>query len=318
MALKVSSTPPEVNINMPNILKIEKLLSDSAYSELIEFSANFNTRLCVERKLRMPFLDPQTGVAQKHSNLYMKRTQRMPGLREGQIYSYPQIRWRNKSNSLKLSSRPFFRFRVNDNCSTNTLASTINHTSISQINSNSNATNNGSSSAASTSNGILDAEASDFQTLIDQESNSLGGADTDSKDSQEVPKDWYYDDMDGNDAVSEEQADSDFDYNINGYKRKKKGPTRKTSRKPKDSNLGGGDDSNSTNSRKRSNGGRSTGTNSRSRKKGTRSTKSSNSSTKDNSREPTFFDIEPPSFDKVQDDLKLSENSTDSFAYRKY
>jgi zinc finger protein ubi-d4 len=316
MALKVSSPPPEVNINMPNIMKIEKLLSDSAYSELIEFSANFNTRLCVERKLRMPFLDPQTGVAQKHSNLYMKRTQRMPGLREGQIYSYPAVRWRNKTNSHKLSNRPFFRFRVNDTCST-AMATALSHT-ISQINSSSSATNNGSSSAASTSNGVDGGEASDFQTLIDQESNSMtGGADTDSKDSQEVPKDWYYDDMDVNDAVSEEQADSDFDYNINGYKRKKRGPVRKASRKAKESFE---ESSSSTNTRKRSGGGRSAGAGSRSRnKKGTRSTtKSSTSTGAKDKREPSFFDIEPPSFDKVQDDLKLSDHSADSFAYRKY
>lgn len=97
------------------------MLNDSSYRELIEFSATFNTRLCVERKLRMPFLDPQTGVAQRHSSLFMKKSQRIPGLRDGQIYSYPSTRWRkakrqylNNSNSYPFNYRPFGRFRENE------------------------------------------------------------------------------------------------------------------------------------------------------------------------------------------------------------
>lgn len=122
MALKVSTAPSEMNINISkNIENIEKLLHDSTYTELIEFSSTFNTRLRVERKLRLPFLDPQTGVAQKHSNLFMKKTQRLPGLRDGQIYTYPQLRWRkakrqylNNPNSYPWNYRPFGRFRDND------------------------------------------------------------------------------------------------------------------------------------------------------------------------------------------------------------
>lgn len=120
MAL-VNSSPVELNINLPNLAKIEKLLNDSSYSELIEFSSNFNTRLCVERRLRLPFLDPQTGVAQKHSNLFMKKSQRIPGLRDGQIYSYPSARWRKakrqyltNANAYPFNYRPFGRFRENE------------------------------------------------------------------------------------------------------------------------------------------------------------------------------------------------------------
>lgn len=114
MALKV-----DLSLNLVNLAKIEKMLNDSTYSELIEFSANFNTRLAIERRLRMPFLDPQTGIAQKHSNLFMKKSQRIPGLREGQIYTYPAARWRttrkrqylSNSNSYPFNYRPFGRFR---------------------------------------------------------------------------------------------------------------------------------------------------------------------------------------------------------------
>lgn len=120
--MKVNSTALDgININVPNLAKIEKMFNDSSYSELIEFSSNFNTRLCVERKLRMPFLDPQTGVAQNHSNLFMKKSQRIPGLRDGQIYTYPSNRWRKakrqyltNANSYPFNYRPFGRFRENE------------------------------------------------------------------------------------------------------------------------------------------------------------------------------------------------------------
>lgn len=313
--MKISPTPPEISFNTKSI---EKLLNDSAYKELIQISANFNTRLRVERKLRFPFLDPQTGVAQRHSNLYMKKAQRLPGLREGQIYTYPSVRWRNKKNSfLKLSSRPFFRFRANDNCATATSSSSllnpVNHTATTTVTSN--------------SNGIAPADdnsqVTDFQAIIDAESNSLtGGADTDSN-SQEIPKEWsYYDDMDANDGVSEEQPDSDFDYNVNGYKRKKKGTVRKPSRKPKDSFGMFGSESTekaSTSRGKRSaGGGGSSRSNNRSSKKGTSSSSRSSKSKTEKTLKaspPSMYD-EPPSFDSVQGDLKL--DGSDSFAYRKY
>lgn len=310
--MKITPTSPEMNFNSKSI---EKLLNDSAYKELIQISANFNTRLRVERKLRFPFLDPQTGVAQRHSNLYMKKAQRIPGLREGQMYTYPSVRWRNKRNSfLKLSNRPFYRFRANDNCTTAISSSSssslnpINHTTTTAVTSN--------------SNGIPladdNSQVTDFQAIIDESNSNITG-DTDSN-SQEVPKEWYYDDMDANDGVSEEQPDSDFDYNINGYKRKKKCPVKKTSRKPKDSFGMFGSESTekpTTTRGKRSAGGSSNRSN-RSNKKGTstssRASKSKNEKIK--SSPPLIYD-EPPSFDSVQGDLKF-DGSSDSFAYRKY
>jgi zinc finger protein ubi-d4 len=322
MALKVSATPLEMNINCKSI---EKLLNDSAYRELIEISANFNTRLCVERKLRMPFHDPQTGVAQRSSNLYMKRTQRMPGFQDGQVYSYPSFRWRNKKNSHKLSNRPFFRFRVNDNPISSSSSSMLNP--ISHINPTATLT-----ATTNSSNGIVNddgqgSSTADFQAIIDAESNSLtGGADTDSKDSQEIPKDWYYDDMDANDGVSEEAPDSDFDYNINGYKRKKKAPVRKSSsRKPKESISSFGSESTPASSSSRSGGGgsKNRGGNSRSRSKNNKKGTTTNSRSKSNKNEksksstkPAVLDDEPPSFESVQD--KLNDGSSDSFAYRNF
>lgn len=81
---------------------------------------------------------------------------------------------------------------------------------------------------------------SDFNgsALLDQESSSLGAADTsDSKDSQtmkegDLPKEWFYDDMDINeiDALDEPKspADDEYDYDprYGNKKRKKRKPGR--------------------------------------------------------------------------------------------
>lgn len=299
MALKVSPSPADLNINLTNILKIENFINDQSYSELIEYSANFNAKLCIERRLRMPFLDPQTGVAQKHSNLYLKKSQRLPGLKEGQIYTYPSPRWKNaKKSPAKFSNRPFYRFRATDNCTT--MVATNHNLHL------------GAPSSIVPPIATTDGDVSDFQALIDAESNSLGAADTDSKDSQNLkdetmPKDWFYDDMDANDVGSEEQGDSDFDYNINGYKRKRRQvTTRKSSRKPKESE-----------SAKKSRSGSGGGSSSRSNS--SRSKKSSSRSSKPNKADGTSrINLEPPSFDSVQGDL-FNDGSGDKFgAYRSF
>lgn len=125
-------------------------LHDPSYKEIIENSSTFNSRLCAERRMRMPFIDTQTGklqiidfvnlatsntlvrrpalvlvtltllcmlmtkpravfgndlliklkvmhslfvgVAQSHCNLFMTKRQRMPGQKEGQVYTYPAQR----------------------------------------------------------------------------------------------------------------------------------------------------------------------------------------------------------------------------------
>lgn len=296
MALKLSPSPADLNIKMTNILKIENFINDQSYSELIEYSANFNSRLSIERRLRLPFIDPQTGVAQKHSNLYFKKSQRLPGLKEGQIYTYPSPRWRCKKNSMKYSNRPFYRFRATDNCTT--MVATTNHS-----------LHLPAPAAIVPLIASTEGDVSDFQALIDAESNSLGGADTDSKDSQNLkeetmPKDWFFDDMDANDMGSEEQGDSDFDYNINGYRRKKKPVApRKSSRKPKDSD---------TAKKSRSSSGTSSNSRNRNRKSASRSSKSTKADG------TSRIEIEPPSFDSVQGDL-FSEGSVDKFgAYRSF
>ena len=66
------------------------------YKEALENAASFNTRLMNERKMRLPFLDSHTGIAQNNSYLWMQKRHRGPGLEAGQIYTYPARRWRKK------------------------------------------------------------------------------------------------------------------------------------------------------------------------------------------------------------------------------
>lgn len=101
---------PEIEVvNINNFEKIQNFLNDSAYKEILENSENYNTRLCIERRLRMPFLDPQTGVAQTHCALFVKQKERMPGFREGQIYTYPSARWRKPKRQYLLNHHHSYR-----------------------------------------------------------------------------------------------------------------------------------------------------------------------------------------------------------------
>lgn len=166
-------------VNIPNLSKIEAFLNDTAYRELLENSETYNTRLCIERRLRMPFLDQQTGVAQTHCALFMKRRQRMPGLRHGQIYTYPSSKWRkSKRQYLLHHHRPFRMVREPDT-----------------------------------------------ESIPGLDRSSFGTGDSESKDSHPEPKEWFYnDDVDMHDVVDafEDRGDSDFDYDDNHYKKKRR------------------------------------------------------------------------------------------------
>lgn len=48
-------------------------INDLTYREAVENSVNYNTRLCIERRLRMPFLDTQTGIIYHNVLLYSNR-----------------------------------------------------------------------------------------------------------------------------------------------------------------------------------------------------------------------------------------------------
>uniref|UniRef100_A0A0A1XMY1 Zinc finger protein ubi-d4 A n=1 Tax=Zeugodacus cucurbitae TaxID=28588 RepID=A0A0A1XMY1_ZEUCU len=231
----------------PNLNKIENFFKDVSYRETIEFSANFNTRLCLERRLRLPFFDPQTRVAQSHSHLFMDKRHRMPGFRQGQIYTYPSTRWRKSrrqylNKMYRFPERPFQALRNKE------------HEAHSNIGT---ASPLVSSSIAST----LDSDLNG--TLLD-ESLSLGaaGGDTsDSKDSQQLvmqqqhtqqaikedmSKEWFYDDIEMNelDGIEEPKspADDEFDYDprYGSKKRRKRRPSKRASTAAGEGGTGAG------------------------------------------------------------------------------
>ncbi|CAH0547639.1 unnamed protein product [Brassicogethes aeneus] len=176
--------PPASTSNQTNLEKIESFINDSSYKEILENSVNYNTRLCIERRLRLPFIDTQTGVAQNHCALFMNRRQRIPGLLPGQIYTYPRQRWRKKRRQyLTMHSRGFHR-------ASDVLDGDIDMHSISQIE----------------NPALQDTDSKDSQLLKD-----------------DVAKEWFYDEQDmlEIDPYDEPDPDSDLDYEET-YKRSKR------------------------------------------------------------------------------------------------
>lgn len=176
------------NINPVNVEKIESFLNDSSYKEALESSASFNTRLSIERRMRLPFLDSQTGVAQNHSQLFMSKRQRMPGMVPGQIYSYPRPRWRKKRRQYLLNTRPFGRFEAMDDSDLH---------SISQME----------------NPGIMqDNDSKDSQMLKDEV----------------AAKEWYYDEAEllEMDPYDDQDQDSDLDYEESRKAKKRRGTGR--------------------------------------------------------------------------------------------
>ncbi|XP_063931225.1 zinc finger protein DPF3 isoform X2 [Zophobas morio] len=188
MAAVVSAPIPP--INQTNLEKVESFLNDPLYKESIESSLNYNTRLCIERRLRLPFIDTQTGVAQNHSALFMHKRQRIPGLVPGQIYAYPRQRWRKKRRQyLIMNSRAFAR------AADSMLDGEVDMHNISQIE----------------NPALQDTDSKDSQLLL----------------KDDVSKDWYYDDQDmlEMDTYDEPDPDSDLDYEETYSKRSKRKKT---------------------------------------------------------------------------------------------
>lgn len=175
-------------VNPAVLVKIESFFSDPAYREAIENSANYNTRLCIERRLRMPFLDSQTGVAQNHSNLFMSPRQRIPGLVEGQIYTYPSKRWRKKRRQYLMNFMQPRRKELDPEGDMHTISTVENPAACNED--------------SKDSVGLKD-EAAKFNVMQDA---------------------WYYDeiDMQEMEGFDDPDPDSDYDYEESYTKRKKK------------------------------------------------------------------------------------------------
>ena len=53
--------------------------SEQLYEEMIRNAASYNRKISYETKMRLPFLDSQTGVAQRHTDLFKSYMSRQPG-----------------------------------------------------------------------------------------------------------------------------------------------------------------------------------------------------------------------------------------------
>lgn len=174
----------------PDILNgIKNFLSGTTYREVIESSSHYNNGIVGERKLRLPYLDSQTGVAQSDCCLWMNRTDRMPGSTYGQLYSYPAKRWKKKRRQYLINDAYLTRARAREASESREAiaASMSNHqlhshassgsTSVPSVNSGipGTSTPSGAVPATAGSNGPNDLGRSDTPMSGESGSGSLGG-----------------------------------------------------------------------------------------------------------------------------------------------
>ncbi|VVC41302.1 Hypothetical protein CINCED_3A014910 [Cinara cedri] len=205
----------------PNFVRtVTCFINELSYREAVENSVNFNTRLCIERRLRMPFLDTQTGVAQTHSSLLMHERQRMPGLSNGQVYTYPSKRWKKKRRQYLLNT-----------CSSSSVNSSVFNTSKRKES----GLASGGDSGDGTNSFNIDLNTGDSQNAIsnnEDSKDSLGTNTVVSKDeptnqnnsNSKVSSEWYYDEFEIQDmeGFEEPDGDSDYDYEESYTKRKRR------------------------------------------------------------------------------------------------
>ncbi|XP_075586394.1 LOW QUALITY PROTEIN: zinc finger protein ubi-d4 [Dermatophagoides farinae] len=104
----MSAENERIQISDELVNRLKNYMNDPMYKEAVENSSTYNERLVKERKLRLPFIDAQTGVAQSDCYIWSSKLDRMPGYHSAQLYSYPARRWRKKRR----------QYLLNDNYST--------------------------------------------------------------------------------------------------------------------------------------------------------------------------------------------------------
>ena len=58
-----------LNVLISDCYLFKRFFNDSAYKDYLENAVSFNRKLNEERKMRLPYIDGQTGVAQRHYNV---------------------------------------------------------------------------------------------------------------------------------------------------------------------------------------------------------------------------------------------------------
>lgn len=216
-----NSGPPIIKPARPEILTgIRNFLNGSSYREVIESSSSYNNNIVHERKLRLPYLDSQTGVAQSDCSLWFNRNDRRPGIESGQLYTYPAKRWKKKRRQYLMNDSYLTRGRQSTSHISEVQSANFDHDS------NSNLSNDGFL-AQMISKGENATGSNDVATNGNSNSNKFGFHRDDSKDS------WYdYDDGSDLPDAGELDEDSDFDdYDEYTTSRRKKKPKEKTPRR---------------------------------------------------------------------------------------
>ncbi|XP_027194249.2 double PHD fingers d4 [Dermatophagoides pteronyssinus] len=99
----MSADDERIQISDELVNRLKNYMNDPMYKEAVENSSTYNERLVKERKLRLPFIDAQTGVAQSDCYIWSSKLDRMPGYHSAQLYSYPARRWRKKRRQYLLN-----------------------------------------------------------------------------------------------------------------------------------------------------------------------------------------------------------------------
>lgn len=130
------SNGPSMRPGRPEILNgIRNFLNGSSYREVIESSSTYNNNIVHERKLRLPYLDSQTGVAQSDCFLWFNRADRRPGTESGQLYTYPAKRWKKKRRQYLMNDSYLTRGRQPLSHSLESSSATFDHDSNSNLSS---------------------------------------------------------------------------------------------------------------------------------------------------------------------------------------
>ncbi|KAI2805977.1 Zinc finger protein ubi-d4 [Blomia tropicalis] len=208
------SAEDKIQISEELLTRLKNYMNDPVYKETVENSSSYNERLVKERKLRLPFIDAQTGVAQSDCYIWSNKLDRMPGYYSAQLYSYPARRWRKKRRQyLMHHSYNSTKESEQSNCeSTNNLSHETN-------------VNNATASFTPNSSGLIISQNGNGVNCT--ANSALNDTFDDSKDS------WMRDYDDGSDLPDAGELDdpeSDFD-DYEEYSSRKKKSKRKESLK---------------------------------------------------------------------------------------
>lgn len=221
----------DIVIDPQRVKKMEKFFGQSSYKDFLERATGFNRKMNEERKMRIPYIDGQTGVAQRHYSNQRFARERMPGRKTGQILSYPQKEWKKKRYQyLKFFMQPR---RFDPDSEMHTISQIENPSSVNEDSNHS--TGSSGLRTGGSGAGLMGAPAAPVSLSGGGGGSAIGGG-KGGEESSGKPE-WYYEDDFEGDGDNDFNSDSDFEYEEYNSKRKKGGKSRGGS-KPKGGSKG--------------------------------------------------------------------------------